>query len=90
MEWNLGALITLGLAVIGSIIWIIRLESKVTILEKELSGERGIFKTLERIENKLSFVGDSVIEMKTKLNDLIIDHDRNKSFCSNYKSESLE
>lgn len=90
MEWNLGALITLGIALVGAIVWIIRLEGKVKILESLINGERGIFKILDRVETKLDNVSNTLIEVRQELKDLTKDHERNKQYCSNYQSNTME
>lgn len=90
MEWNIGALVTLGITIAGCIVWIIRLEGKVKMLEKELSGERGIYQTLKRIEEKQDRNNDSLTEIKTQLKDLLIEHNRYVGVCREYRSEAIQ
>ena len=89
MEWTSREIIAVGLAAIGFIAWVIRLEGKVKQLEKELSGERGIYQALKRIEDKQDKNNDSLTEIKTQLKDLLIEHNRNVGICRDYRSESL-
>ena len=90
MDWNLGALITLGVSFVGSIVWIIRLEGRVKMLEKELSGERGIYQTLKRIEDKQDKNNDKLTEIKTQLSDLLIEHNRYVGLCREYRSGAIQ
>lgn len=88
MDWNLGAMVTLGLAFIGSIVWIIRLEGEVKMLKAQILGETGLVVMLRNIDAKLTKVSDTVIEVKQDLKDLRREHD--KKTCSNYKSSAMD
>lgn len=90
MDWNLGAIITLGLSLIGSIVWIIRLEGKVKSIERTIHGDMGVCLLLKEIKTELKDVRDNVIVMKSNLQNLIDDHNKKTGHCSNYKSETLE
>lgn len=75
MEWNVGAIITLGLAVTSAIVWIVRLESEIKLLKSQIYGETGIIVALRNIDAKLSKVSDTVIEVRQDLKMLRKDHD---------------
>lgn len=90
MDWNLGALITLGISLASAIVWIIRLEGRVKILESELQGERGINNTLNKIEQKQELQMNMLVEIKTQLTNLIQDHNRKTNVCRDYKSNAIE
>ncbi len=83
MEWNIGALVTLGIAFAGSIVWIIRLEGKVKLLNETVNGSFGIHAVLQEIRvdmkslnEKMSGFTERFGNVESDLKHLIKDHDR--------------
>lgn len=77
MDWNLGGLVALGIAVVSVIVWTIRLEGEVKMLKQAIFGDKtGLIVTLKEISAKLSSVSDTVIEVRQELKDLRKEHDK--------------
>ena len=90
MEWNTGALVTLGIAFIGSVVWIIRLEGKVKALNDTVNGSFGIHEVLKEIRvdmkslnEKMNSFANQFGNVESDLKHLIKDHDRITS-CGNH------
>jgi hypothetical protein len=94
MDWNLGAFVTLGLSLVGAIVWIIRLEGKVKLLNESVNGAYGIHNVLQEIKEagkltneKLSALTERFGQVENDLKHLIKDHDRNTSSCNHINAE---
>ena len=90
MEWNIGAFVTLGIALAGSIVWIIRLEGKVKLLNETVNGSFGIHAVLQEIRidmkslnEKMNSFANQFGNVESDLKHLIKDHDRITS-CGNH------
>lgn len=74
MEVDLKVILTMVTMVVGATVWLVRLESKATALEKIVYGEQGLLKQMKELRDLITQMNTTLTKIETGFSFLLQEH----------------